>query len=62
MITAERFTQATGAAPENDDLERVNCPKVGTAGHRQCGWCEVHEQPHFAHSCEETANEQGEAH
>ena len=38
LITAERFKEATGRDPENDDLERVNCPVVGGFGHFYCGW------------------------
>ena len=38
MITAEQFEQATGHAPELDDLDRCNCPQAGLIGHRMCGW------------------------
>lgn len=37
-ITAEYFMQATGRAPEDDDLERCNCAKAGQMGHFSCGW------------------------
>jgi hypothetical protein len=37
-ITAEMFTAATGRAPENDDLERVNCRYAGAVKHCMCGW------------------------
>ena len=37
-ITAEYYTQATGHAPKDDDLERSNCAKAGTPGHHNCGW------------------------
>lgn len=38
MITYEQFEKATGFPPENDDLERVNCPEAGKLGHWSCGW------------------------
>jgi hypothetical protein len=38
MITAEQFEQATGYAPQGDDLERCNCRKAGQFGHLTCGW------------------------
>jgi hypothetical protein len=38
MITAEMFKEATGHEPENDDLERVNCPNAGKFMHLSCGW------------------------
>jgi hypothetical protein len=47
MITAEDFFDATGRDPEQDDLERCNCNKAGTVGHRQCGWCPKHDKPRF---------------
>ena len=37
-MTAEDFFMATGREPENDDLERVNCPDAGKPAHTQCGW------------------------
>ena len=37
-MTAEDFKLATGRMPEDDDLERVNCPKVRVPGHMSCGW------------------------
>lgn len=47
MITAEQFAAATGRQPENDDLERVNCPKVGQLGHFSCGWNHQMNKPVF---------------
>jgi len=38
VITADQFRQATGRDPEQDDLERVNCPNAGEVGHWGCGW------------------------
>lgn len=58
-ITAERFIQATGFEPENDDLERCNCPDVGKIGHRFCGWCFLHNQPVFNCGCEVVRNDDG---
>jgi hypothetical protein len=37
-ITATYFQIATGHKPENDDLERSNCPDQGKPGHWHCGW------------------------
>jgi hypothetical protein len=39
------YFRATGVLPAQDDLERVNCDKVGAFGHSQCGWCETHNRP-----------------
>ena len=38
-ITAEEFEAIAGRPPENDDLERVNCPKAGELLHMYCGYC-----------------------
>ena len=46
-ITAEDYKKATGADPENDDLERVNCTQLGQVGHQQCGWCPKCNLPRF---------------
>lgn len=46
-ISAEYFERRTGRPPENDDLERVNCPKAGTLGHFGCGWNEAADLPRF---------------
>jgi len=46
-ITAEMFQEFTGRKPENDDLERCNCDKVGQPGHMQCGWNKVLNLPRF---------------
>lgn len=37
-ITAAIFEKATGAKPQNDDLDRCNCPDAGKLGHHMCGW------------------------
>lgn len=47
MITAEQFTKAVGHPPEDDDLERVNCPRAGTPAHWDCGWCYSENKPNF---------------
>lgn len=51
MITEEQFKLATGRAPEQDDLERSNCPDAGQPRHHQCGWCEEHNKPRFVCGC-----------
>jgi len=50
-ITEDIFFTATGRAPENDDLERVNCQKAGEPGHFSCGWCPVCGGPNFECPC-----------
>lgn len=45
MITREMFIAATGREPVLDDLDRVNCPHAGEAGHFSCGWNEEHDKP-----------------
>ena len=44
-ITAEQFEKATGRKPQDDDLERVNCPNAGMPGHLQCGWNHIEDRP-----------------
>lgn len=46
-MTAKQFEQLTGHAPEQDDLERVNCEEVGFMGHYQCGVCGFCGWPRF---------------
>jgi hypothetical protein len=46
-LTAEDFRNATGREAEDDDLDRVNCSKVGNDGHWMCGWCYKHNMPFF---------------
>ena len=50
-ITAEEFEEKTGSPPIQDDLERVNCLRVGTPGHRNCGWCKICDKPAFYGLC-----------
>lgn len=51
-VTAEQFEQLFGRAPQQDDLERVNCQHVGEAGHYACGRCERHGgRPRFECLC-----------
>lgn len=40
-----------GHLPQQDDLERVNCPKAGDLGHWYCGWCPTHHKPYFICGC-----------
>lgn len=46
-ITAEQFEAAVGHAPDQDDLERCNCPKAGEIGHIHCGWDHKRNLPEF---------------
>lgn len=45
FIRAELFEMLTGRAPDQDDLDRVNCSEVGQPGHGLCGICETHDLP-----------------
>jgi hypothetical protein len=47
-MTAQEFEEKTGSPPIEDELERVNCPRVGIAGHRNCGWCAICDNPAFS--------------
>ena len=47
QITLSMFIQATGYMPEDDDLERSNCPKAGQPLHEGCGWNHKLNQPMF---------------
>lgn len=46
-MTADVFRLRTRREPKNDDLERVNCNRVGEFGHFMCGWCPDHNAPRF---------------
>lgn len=46
-MNAEQFEKLTGYPPQQDDLERVNCPLVGQPGHHQCGVCPHCGTPRF---------------
>lgn len=50
-MTVAEFEAKTGRPPADDDLDRVNCPEVGTHGHMQCGWCPAHDQPRPTCGC-----------
>jgi hypothetical protein len=51
-MTEVEFKEKTGREPEQDDLERVNCNKVGQLGHWMCGWCATSAKPRFeCHHC-----------
>lgn len=45
MITREKFIEATGHEPVDDDLERANCKSAGDLGHFHCGWDEEQNLP-----------------
>jgi hypothetical protein len=47
MITREQFIAATGRAPIEDDVARVNCAEAGRAGHLCCGWNSEANKPQF---------------
>ena len=47
IITREKFIEATGREPEQDDLERVNCPYAGGLMHSCCGWNDLLDCPQF---------------
>ena len=46
-VTAAMFKEITGREPENDDLERCNCPLAGEIGHYFCGWNSEKNLPRF---------------
>jgi len=51
-VTAQMFEFHVGHPPEQDDLERANCSKVGLYGHHQCGWCDISRLPRWmCHDC-----------
>ena len=47
-MTSHEFTAKTGYAPEQDDLERVNCEHAGEIGHQMYGWCVICDKPRFS--------------
>jgi len=47
MITREQFTKAVGCEPEQDDLDRCNCPLAGQLTHSLCGWDDELNLPRF---------------
>ena len=51
MITKKQFKKATGYEPKDDDMERVNCVRIGDVGHISCGWCNNHKKPRFVCGC-----------
>lgn len=60
-MTEAEFTQLAGYPPENDDLDRVNCERVGVPGHFLCGMCSVHEKPRTVCGCLADNQEDSEA-
>jgi len=48
MITREQFIKAVGCEPQDDDLERCNCPLAGEPiFHSMCGWDDELNLPRF---------------
>ena len=45
-VTRERFVEMTCLEPDDDDLDRCNCPLAGKIGPLMCGVCE-HNLPRF---------------
>jgi hypothetical protein len=50
-MTKEEYFFNVGSEPENDDLERTNCPDAGYPGHQDCGFCHLHKKPVFMCNC-----------
>jgi len=50
-IDAEEFEEMHGRAPVQDDLDRINCPIIGEAGHWCCGVCPKHNKARFVCGC-----------
>jgi hypothetical protein len=48
LMDSHEFEERVGSAPEQDDLERANCPLAGQWGHLQCGICQMHGLPRFS--------------
>jgi hypothetical protein len=51
-LSPEAFLQRVGRRPEQDDLDRTNCPTPGEIGHWYCGWCSVCARPMFECRCD----------
>jgi hypothetical protein len=47
VISREKFIERVGHEPEQDDLERCNCPRAGEIGHWCCGWNVEADMPQF---------------
>ena len=50
-MTREEFIMVVVCEPEQDDLERANCPLEGLPGHWQCGICSACKRPRIYCSC-----------
>lgn len=51
-LTVDQFNERFGRMPEQDDLDRVNCPYVGQPMHTLCGLCPTHgNRPRFECGC-----------
>jgi hypothetical protein len=46
-IDAAEFRRRTGHEPQQDELERANCPKAGQDMHWLCGLCAHCGRPRF---------------
>jgi len=46
-ITASEFLRLFGRRPEQDDLERINCPNAGQTRHWHCGVCPECNKPRW---------------
>ena len=51
IFTEKEFIEMVGSAPEQDDLERLNCPDAGKIGHSSCGYCVTNNRPKFMGHC-----------
>jgi len=50
-MNTKEFKKIVGRKPEQDDLERVNCDKIGEPGHYYCGVCPKCKFPKFMCQC-----------
>ena len=46
-MTYDDYVKIVGVPPIDDDLDRVNCGKVGQVGHEMCGWNPLTQRPRF---------------
>ncbi len=51
-MNEKEFEEIAGFPPDNDDLDRANCPHAGEIGHYQCGICDNCKKPRFLCLCE----------
>lgn len=50
-MSPEEFEKTFGFKPENDDIERAECPDAGLLGHFNCGVCPNCGMPRYTPSC-----------